>query len=74
MFFHQLELHYLHFGRICVEVSSSLKGFNKMVSFADLLVRSPGVDAGEDKGCFRDPVIHQFFWPANCKNPSVNHD
>ena len=45
-----------------------------MVSFADLLVRSPGVDAGEDKVCFRDSVIHQLFWPANCKTFSVNHD
>ena len=45
-----------------------------MVSFADLLVRSPGVDGEEDKVCFRDSVIHQFFWPSNCKNFSVNHD
>ena len=45
-----------------------------MVSFADLLVRSPGVDAGEDKVCFRDSVIHQLFWPANCKTFSVHHD
>lgn len=33
-----LSVHYLHLQRICWELSSSLKGFIKMVSFADLPV------------------------------------